>query len=214
MNILVFAAHPDDDILGTGGTIAKLSKEGHNCYAVICSNGESLLGTHIFKKTVAIETRISEATKAGEIIGFKKTMFLGLKDTKLNEAMRDKDVYDRIKRIIKSYNPDRIFTHSVDDAHPDHSAVARATLEICEQIKYEKPIYSYEIWNPVDIKKRSLPKMYVDISSTFRQKMKAFRTHESQFFQTLPVIPSIYIKSIIAGFKVKGRYAEEFSKVQ
>ena len=68
MNILVFAAHPDDDIIGTGGTIAKLSKEGHNCYAVICSNGESLLGTHIFKKTVAIETRISEATKAGELV--------------------------------------------------------------------------------------------------------------------------------------------------
>jgi len=214
MNILVFAAHPDDDILGTGGTIAKYNKEGHNCYAIICSNGESLLGTHIFKKTVAIETRISEATRAGEIIGFKKTMFLGLKDTKLSEEMNDKDVYDRIKTIIKTFKPDRIFTHSVDDAHPDHNAVAKTTLEICKQINYQKPIYSFEIWNPVDIKKRSLPKMYVDISSTFRQKLKAFRAHKSQFFQTLPIIPSIYIKSIFAGFKIKGRYAEEFLKVQ
>ena len=83
--------------------------------------------------------------------------------------------------------------------------IARAKAGFSGVLEEEKGIYFLV---PSD------PKMYVDISSTFRQKLKAFRAHKSQFFQTLPIIPSIYIKSIFAGFKIKGRYAEEFLKVQ
>src|SRR3989344_7461159 len=197
MTILVFAAHPDDDVLGTGGTIAKYAKEGKKCVAVICSSGESLLGTHIIKKTVAVETRLNEAIRAGEILGFKETLFLGLKDTKLNVDMANIDVKEKIALIIKKYKPEKIFVHSEDDPHPDHNAVAKTVVEVCKKIKYEGSIYCFDIWNPVDVKKRNLPKMYVDISDTFKLKVRALKAHKSQFFQTLPVLPSMYIKAFI-----------------
>ena len=76
--IMIICAHPDDEVLGMGGTIAKYASEGKRVVAVIFSYGEN---SHWWlKKKNTVEMRVAETKAAGKILGIHETIFLGLKD--------------------------------------------------------------------------------------------------------------------------------------
>ncbi len=209
--ILVFCAHPDDEIFGVGGTIAKYAKEGKETVTVICSDGES---SHPWlKEEYKIRMRREESTKAGNIVKAKETIFLGLRDGKLNKDMNTRGNLLRIKEIIKKEKPKKIFTHSIDDPHPDHRGVFRAVKKALSKPQYRGALYSFEIWNIANLKKRHLPKMYVDISKTMPLKIKALKMFRSQIGSLIPLLPAVYVKSFFAGLHAHCKYAEVFYKV-
>ncbi len=210
-NIVVFCAHNDDQVLGAGGTLAKYARQGHNIITVIFSYGES---SHPWlKKRITIEMRVKESLRADKIMNGKRIFYLGLKEGKFNKEIEDKKIKDKIMRIIKIVKPEKIFTHSRDDPHPDHRAVNSVIKELTKKIQYKGEVYAFDVWNPISIKNRNMPKLVVDISSTFHIKVKAFKEHKSQKLTMLFMMPLIYAKAMLNGLKYGFRYAEVFYKI-
>lgn len=208
-SILVFCAHPDDEVFGVGGTAAKYSKEGYKIIPVIFSFGES---SHPWLlKRYIVKARVKECKKAGKIIGYEDPVFLGLKDTKVRKEIQQKKVILRLKEMVKRDEPEMIFTHSINDPHPDHRAIYWATLEAVKNIKV--PVYSYDIWNPISLVKRDAPKLYVDISQTFRLKIAALKLFKSQTTSIVSLLWSVYTRAFINGWNSDCKYAEKFTKV-
>lgn len=211
-NIVVFCAHADDEIFGPGATLAKYAKEGKNIYTYIFSHGEKSLAW--LKENIAIKTRIKEAEKADKLIKGKKVEFLGIADTKIKQEVKEKKTEDIIKKIIKKIKPTKIFTHSPEDAHPDHRAISNAIVEIADKIKYKGDVYAFDVWNPFSLKKSYLPKMYVDVTGTFNIKIKALRLFKSQKCSLLALFWSVIAGALIHGSHIHVRYAERFFKLR
>ncbi len=211
-SIIVFCAHNDDQLIGAGGTLAKYSKQGKNIIVVIFSYGES---SHPWlKKKTTVKMRVRESKKADRIIGIKNTSYFGLKEGNFFRDIKKKNIENKIKRIILKNNPSKIFTHSVDDPHPDHRAVYNILAKIIDEISYKGELYSFEIWNPFNLKKREKPKLVVDISSAFDKKIKAIKLHKSQKISVISLLWNIYRKDFFNGLSNSCRYAEVFYKIR
>lgn len=204
--ILVICAHPDDQIFGPGGTLAKYAQEGKDIYTIIFSYGES---SHLwYKKKIAAKTRVKEAQKADKMIGGKEVIFLGIPETKFIE--NKKKIIKQLKKIIKKKKkPIKIFTHSINDPHKDHRDVYNIVKEIslCT-------IYSFDIWNPIRILKRNQPRMYVDITKTFKKKIKALKCFKSQKISMITLLWSVYLRAFLNGLNAKCKFAERFDKIR
>jgi len=210
--VMIFCAHPDDDVIGAGATMAKYTKEGKRVITIIFSYGE---GSHPWlKKRVTAETRVSEAKKAGKILGVKEIIFLGVKDTQVAQHGKKLKIEKKIMGLIKKYNPNKIFTHSKDDPWPDHQAVYDIITKVLKRIRFGGDVYSFGIWNPFSVRERNLPKLVVDVSDSFKFKRKALACYESQKFTLLTLIPFIYSKAVINGINNNVRFAEVFYKIR
>ncbi len=210
--VLVFCAHNDDHVIGAGGTLARYAKEGIEVITVIFSYGES---THPWlRQEEAIKMRVGESHKADIIIGGGKLYYLGLKEGKFPEGIRQKKRKAKIRRLINIIRPVKIFTHSLDDPHPDHRAVYNVVTEIMDRLKYKCDLYSFDIWNPLNIRHRDRPKLVVDVTKTFGLKIKAIKRHESQWLALLTMLPATYIRGLLNGLDKGVKYAEVFVKLR
>ena len=115
--IIVFGAHSDDFVLGAGGTIAKYTNEGKRVITIVFSFGES---SHPWlKETVIQKMRSKEALEASKILNCQ-TYVYDLKEFNFLEEYKIKKVDQVILKLISKYKPNKIFTHSNEDPHPDH----------------------------------------------------------------------------------------------
>ncbi|HII29519.1 TPA: PIG-L family deacetylase, partial [Candidatus Woesearchaeota archaeon] len=195
-NTMVLCAHSDDQIFGVGGTIAKYASNGWEVFTVIFSHGER---SHPWlKRNVIAAIRVKEAQEADQIIGGNGVIFLGVKDHSmyqfLSGGIKDRKVIRRIAELIRKRRPQRIFTHSPDDPHPDHRAVYHASMAAVERSGVKCDLFSFDVWNLLGYKKRLKPVMYVDISNTFSIKIRALGCFKSQTFAMLSLLWSIYLK--------------------
>ena len=219
MAILVFAAHPDDEILGAGGTIAKYASEGKEVVTIIFSFGEGsdptawTLGVPISDPVYLTSTRAKESVKASKMIGTKEVIFLGLRDQKFAEDIKRKDKI--IKEILERYQPSQIFTHCPDDPHPAHRLVANLIKDCIKEanLKSRPKMYTFTIFSPLRFINRNALRKYVDISDTFTIKKKALRYFKTQKqYLDNYYIPLIQLQNWIDGFKSRCKYAEVFYK--
>lgn len=207
---IVFCAHSDDQILGCGGSMAKYSKKDHDIYTIIFSYGEN---SHFWlKRNFSINMRKKESEAADKIIKGKGVRFFDLKESKFKE--NKEETKQRIKSTINSINPVRIFLHSVNDPHPDHNDVNKIVLETIDEMSYKGDVYSFDVWNILSFKNTNNPKLVVNISDTFKIKSKALKCFKSQGLSLLLLLPFIYTKNFVEGFKNNMRFAEVFQKVR
>jgi len=209
--IITFCAHNDDQIVGVGGTIAKYVKEGKEAYTYIFCYGEKS-HPHL-KEEVIRKTRIKESIEAEKILGDKVTYF-GILEGKVFEDARSKGIVEQIKSIITSLKPEKIFTHCLDDPHPDHRGVLRIMNQALDELKYQGEVYSFDVWNPINIRRRNSPKLAVDITETFGIKMESFRIHKSQKVSFILLGWLVWLRAVLAGLHNKTRYAELFYRVR
>jgi len=210
-NIIFFCAHNDDSVISAGGAIAKYSKEGYQVDVFVFSYGE-LSHPHL-KSEVIIKERVKESKKSDEILGCN-SVYLGLSEGKFLKSKEK--IKKKIEEIIREKNPEKIFTHSADDPHPDHRAVYSVVTEVFDsfdsKIKDECSIYTFTVWNLFKMQKRNVPQLIIDISHTFVAKIKAIKTHKSQRLTILFLIFSVYFKAILSGKKNNFTFAEVFYK--
>lgn len=221
-NILVICAHSDDQVLGAGASMAKLSREGYNIYSFILSYGESS-HPHMKLSHVA-KTRVSESKEADAILGGSGVFFMGLKDTKIGKDFQDRDMSSKLKRIFKDYKPKKIFTHSLDDLLPDHKAVRKIVVdtydELNEETGFKTEIYSFDVWTAWKIKERYEPMLVYDVTSHFKYKIRALHAFKSQinvFSYTYLVnllYVGAYISAFINGLRFGYRLAEVFHRLR
>jgi LmbE family N-acetylglucosaminyl deacetylase len=221
-NILVVCAHSDDQVLGPGGAMAKYAREGYNVYTIIFSYGE---GSHPHMKlSYVAKIRVAEAQEADVIIGGKGVIFLALKDINIKEDFRKKKMMERFKRQILAYAPEKIFTHSSDDVHPDHRFVRDVVLEACEGLArkglLDPELYSFSVSNLWSAKEKALPRLVVDVSDTFKYKIRALHEFRSQinFFSYMItnnlLYLAVYYRAFVNGLKYGFRAAEVFYRIR
>ncbi len=211
--VLFLCAHNDDQIVGAGGTIAKYAKEGKKIVTVVFSFGEKSL-PHM-KEKHSRKTRVIESKRAGRILGEEEMYYLGLTEGKFKEEIKEKRIDEKITAIIKRIKPTKIFIHARDDPHPDHHAINEFALDLIEKINYKGDVYSFHVWNLfLNIRKRHLPKLIVDITDTFDAKVEAFNKHKSQWPAKFSLMWNVYVQAILNGFNNNVKYAEVFYKVK
>ncbi len=208
--ILVVCAHSDDQILGPGGTLAKYAKQGKKIKTIIVSYGESS-HPHL-KNEVTMKIRSNEAIEADNIIGGNGVNFIGIKEGSF--LKNQSTIKKSILNFLNNYKPNKIFTHSDEDPHPDHRAVTKILLSQMDALDYDADVYMFDVWNIFRIRKRDLPKMYEDISSTFSIKLKALKCFSSQWLTMIFLLWTIYLRAIKNGFVVRKRFAERFYKIR
>ncbi|MEZ7885841.1 MAG: bacillithiol biosynthesis deacetylase BshB1 [Flavobacteriales bacterium] len=213
LDILAFAAHPDDIELSAGGTIIKAVKEGKKVGIVDLTKGE--LGSR-----GSSVIRGDEAAAAAEILGLSIRENLGLTDG-FFEINQDSQL--EVVRMIRKYQPEIVLANAVSDRHPDHGKGAElvhksAFLSGLIKIKTEVDGEEQAAWRP----KRVFhyiqdhyiePDFVVNITDEFEDKLKSIMAYSSQFFNPVgdgvktPISGEDFVKFIEGRARHMGREA-------
>lgn len=180
--VLVCAPHPDDEIIGPGGSIAKHKKNGNEVSIVYMTSGDA--GSLQYTKQELAEIREQEAKAGAQIIGAGATYFLRNPDGYL--TYDQKNLIDLIN-LIREIKPDIVYIPHKNDAHKDHmvtyeivsEAIKRASgncFQECTGSPWTvETVLCYEVWTPL-----SEVTYTEDISACMAQKLEALRQHVSQ----------------------------------
>ena len=144
-NILIIGAHPDDEILGCGGTIDKYKKMNYNIYSLILGSG---IDSRDIKKKNDIEKKklLLQSVKANKFLGVKEIYFENLKDNNF-DSYSLLHIIKIIERYINKIKPIIIFTHNNCDLNIDHRITFQSTLTACRPQRNSsvKKLYSFEV---------------------------------------------------------------------
>lgn len=179
MKILVLAPHPDDEVLGCGGTIRKHVEEGHEVFVCIGTKAYAPDWSEEFLKE-----RPEEIKKAHEILGVKKTYFLDFPTVKMN-TIPQKEVNDAFIRVVRDVNPDIVYIPHLGDLHGDHQILAQAGLVGTRPLPGSsiRKVIAFESTHATEwgsMIKPFVPNMYVDIETAFPEKLKAMEAYKSE----------------------------------
>lgn len=214
--ILVVVAHPDDQIFGPGGALARFAKEGKKVKTIIASYGE--LSHPHFRREIIRQIRIAESDKADEIIGGDGIEYWGAREGKFKEDVQNLKLAAKLKSRILKYKPEKIFTHARNETHPDHVAINNLVLECYDELhskgQLSCPVYTFTVWNYFRVKKRDVPRLVVDISDSFKIKLKALSVFRSQIIAMVSLKWSVYVKAFFAGLRNNVQFAEVFYKIR
>lgn len=173
--ILVFAPHPDDEILGVGGTIAKNIDEGNDVYVCIVTKGQPPL----FLDLELNQRNQDDARRCHRYLGIKKTFFLDYPAADL-ESVKRFELNGSILEVVNEIHPDEVYIPHIGDMQKDHQIVVDACM-VALRPKYfpqVKKIYAYETlsetdWNIPNVTNAFIPNLYVNIEKYIEVKKKA-----------------------------------------
>ena len=210
MKILIIAPHPDDEVLGCGGIVAKHTKERDEVYLCIVTKAYHPDWSEEFLKN-----RPEEIEKSNEILGIKKTYFLDYPTVKL-DTIPQKNLNEAISKVVNKVNPDIFYIPHKGDLNKDHRLVFESSLVATRPINQKvKRILSYETLSETEWGQSIepfIPNVYVDISETFEKKIEAMKAYESELKQ-YPHPRSLEIVEALAkkrGSEVGVNFAEAF----
>jgi len=185
MKVLVVSPHPDDEVLGVGGTIARLASEGNDVTVAIVTTGWEPL----FADSQVEQVR-AEARAAGEVLRVRSLRFMDMPVTKLNEIHKYQ-LNREFEQLINEEEPELVFSPFPGDRQEDHRQVFDAcmvALRPVESRKFVKRILCYETvsethWSSAYIECCFEPQLWVDISKHLSTKLEAMRRYKSQLQQ-------------------------------
>ncbi|MEM3063463.1 MAG: PIG-L family deacetylase [Nitrososphaerota archaeon] len=196
MNVLIIAAHPDDDILGMGGTMLKHSSNGDNVTVMYLATGiaarrqsgyqNSTRYNFNKKEYEKIKSEIGiiriQAQKACKILGVKNALFYEFPDNEMDSVPLLR-VVKTIESVIKKYKPYRIYTNHYGDLNVDHRIVYNAALTACRPVHFKiKELVCFEVpssteWNYPGIFR---PNYFVNIAKELPKKILAMKMYKSE----------------------------------
>lgn len=180
--LLVVAPHPDDEVLGVGGTIARLAAQGREVYVVIVTRADPAIFPDY-----SLEEGRGEAMKADDILGVRKTIFLEGFPAALLDTVPQSALNAALQREVDQIDPEFVFVPYPGDLHRDHRVIAEAALVATRPNKTSRirGILAYETlsetnWNAFPLTSGFVANTYVDISDFLDAKMGAMRAYKSQ----------------------------------
>lgn len=197
MKILVIAAHPDDEILGMGGTIKKYTDAKNTVKIVIMATGifarrssnlknssnYSMTEKEIKTAELQLKKLRVQAKNAAKIVGVSDVEFLDFPDNEM-DTISNLQVTKSIENIIEKFNPEIVYTHSQNDVNIDHKIIHNATITATRPKSKTsiKSVFSFEIpssteWN---FESSFSPNVFVDISKELSKKVKAMESYKSE----------------------------------
>jgi len=189
--VLCIAAHPDDEVLGVGGTLLRHKVQGDEVSVALLYECEARTAEEQRLQSIAAATSMDIPYNA--------------------YAIHDLDAY------VLDYRPDIVYTHSRADLHQDHQDALQRALVACRPQSGVRAIYSFETpsatdWSGVDFQ----PRLFVKITSTIGAKMRAMRAYDSEMRD--PPHPrnihSLYARAEYWGQRAGVDYAEAFEVIR
>ena len=189
--VLVVAAHPDDEILGVGGTVARYAAAGARVYALILGEGQTSRGVHREDIDKAVVAELHQNTiESAKAIGYQEVFFADFPDNRFDQV----DLLDIVKvveRQIQDLQPQIVYTHYSGDLNIDHQYTARAVLTATRPIGAYcvEEVYAFETlssseWNfDYSAQPTFSPNVFVDISAYYIKKEQAMRCYVSELCQ-------------------------------
>jgi len=187
MKILVIAAHPDDEVLGCGGTIARRAQEGSELYTAIL--GEGITSRYVKREEAdpaALESLRTRSKQVAKLLGTVDVFLYNLPDNRF-DTVPLLDIVKIIEELVERLRPKAIYTHSGGDLNIDHVIVHRAVLTATRPVRGSsvKEIYAFEVpssteWAFGQFGPGFRPNVFVDISSTIDAKLKAMELYDTE----------------------------------
>lgn len=181
MKVLVVAPHPDDEVLGAGGTLLRYKSEGRSIAWLIVTGITEDFGWSPEK----ISEREIEIEKVSKFFNFDKVYNLKLPTTKL-DTLPIGSIVQKISDVINDFSPDEILVPHLGDVHTDHHVVHNAVVSCAKWFRYPfvKKILSYETISEtdfgLDFSRQFSPNVFVDISSFLDDKIKIMSVYSSE----------------------------------
>lgn len=175
MKVLVIAPHPDDEILGCGGTIAKHVSQGDEVYICIVTQTykPDWSDEYVKKRNKLIE-------KYQKILGIKKMLFLNYPTVKL-DTIPQKKINDSLYKIVKKIEPEVLYIPHKGDLIKDHRLIHEACLVVARPTNNKiRRVLSYEVLSETEWGLKTdpfIPNVYVNISGFLEKKIKAMKTY-------------------------------------
>lgn len=216
--ILIIAAHPDDEILGCGATVAKLIQNGGVARSIILGQGMISRGADFS----ALETLRNDATIANEILGIHQVSFYDFPDNSM-DSVPLLEITKVVESEIARFCPDLIFTHFGNDLNVDHRITFQAVITACRPQPglATAEIYSFFVPSSTDwidgyILRPFVPNTFIDVSDTIEEKILALKNYQSEM-KSSPhsrSLDSLRVFSRYWGMRVGKEYVEPFVLVR
>jgi N-acetylglucosamine malate deacetylase 1 len=186
--VAIVAAHPDDEVLGCGGTAARLAAEGCAVHVLLMADGEGArtakAASAATRKNVA--ARGAAARRAAAILGCASVELLALPDNRM-DGVELLEVVQAVEQFVDRHRPSMVLTHHAGDVNVDHRVVHEAVVVACrpqpghcvrELLFFEVP--SSTEWRPPDVAAPFAPSWFVDISGTLGRKLDALNAYATE----------------------------------
>lgn len=209
MNVLVIAAHPDDEVLGMGATIKKFSKRGIGVNLCVVSEGASAQ----YNDKKMIKVRRESCIRSSKLLGIKQIKFLDFPDMRL-DSVSHLEINREIEKLIAKIKPRTVYTTPTNDVNKDHQKVYESTMVVTRPLSSVKSVLCYEI--PGIINVPFCPNVYEDVTKEFQFKLKAFKSYWSEMEKS-PHSRSLETISAIAtyrGSQAGLKKAEAFQRIR
>lgn len=215
--VLVVAPHPDDEVLGCGGTIAKHSADGDEVYVCVVTKGCSPL----FSEELVSRGR-RECREADKVLGVKETVMWEFPAAMVEDVPRH-ELNGSFIELFQSVKPDIVYIPHRGDMQLDHKLTADACM-VALRPKYGhlvRQVYAYETlsetgWDIPNMVNEFIPTMYNDISGFIGKKLDAMGKFQSQLSE-FPAARSLHAVRALAEYRgamVGVRAAEAFSVIR
>lgn len=185
-SILVIAAHPDDEVYSMGGTIAKLSAQGHEVHVLIVTDGCTAQYAGRPDLPEIIERKHAEALEAGRLLGVKGVHFGTFPDMRL-DTIPHVELNRLLEETVDAIQPDTVYTHFYADVNLDHQMVYRSTLVAVRPVPNQcvRKLYCYQTpssteWTPQLAQTAFLPNTMVDITGFEDAKERAVLAYQTE----------------------------------
>lgn len=186
--VLVVAAHPDDEILGCGGAMARHAEQGDDVHILIVAEGATSRQPNVSNGDKIREEVLrlrAAAVEAAKIVGVNTPRLLGLPDNRL-DTLALLDVIQPIENVIEELSPSIVYTHDGGDLNVDHRVVYQAVVTACRPLPGQpvRAIYSFEVMSSTewggDPFFRFSPNRFVDITRYLGRKIEALRCYDME----------------------------------
>lgn len=181
MNILVISAHPDDEVIGAGGTIARHVAQGDDVYWCVVTQGYTPPWPE-----EALQAARQQVYEVQSVLGIREVFFCGFPTVKLN-AVPYMELNSAIQRVVDQVRPETVYTTPRDDINQDHRIVFESTLVACRPLPGTsvRRLLCYEITTTTRFglapgASGFYPNVYVDISRYLDKKMEAMQVYQTE----------------------------------
>jgi LmbE family N-acetylglucosaminyl deacetylase len=182
MKVLVLAPHPDDDVLGCGGMLARFGEEGHETFVAIVTRGDA----GMFDPAV-IEQGRQEALEAHRALAVHRTVFMEGFPAALLDTVPQAHLVEAFRRLLRDIAPDVLLIPFAGDLHRDHRIVFETALASArpDGIPGVRSVLAYETlsqtnWNAPFLTPSFVPTVYLDVSHVLDRKLKAMSCFRTQ----------------------------------
>ncbi len=224
MNILIVAAHPDDEILGAGGSIAKHVQAGDTVYALILGEGQTArFENRQDAGAELLEELHGDTKRSAEVLGIKDVFFENFADNRF-DSVDLLEIVKAIEKRIKELQPTIVYTHHKGDLNVDHQRTYQALLTATRPMQGQpvKEIYTFETvssteWNFAYGDMQFAPNVFVKLTDEqFEKKLRAMEEYRSELCE-YPHPRSLEMLKATAvrwGGVTGGHYVEAFEAVR